>query len=160
MHEPFYGIEAAQISPAKLAKLSAAVIDTFRSRNNCHNVDRFYATTKAKQDLDPCAQLLARRVMQIRRMCCKKEDAKRRLKETLLRYANKHKVGATWPAWYYHKAAGHETEDFQFPPEQPHPATKEHDPNWDLSVKAVGPVGLLIASVLWNGLKIVKHFKI
>ena len=36
-----YGIEAAAVTPAKIAKLAATVIDVFRSRNNNHNADRF-----------------------------------------------------------------------------------------------------------------------
>ena len=72
----FYGVEAAQVSPAKLAKMSAAVIDVFRSRNNSHNADRFFATlTSAKNDLDPTVQIFTRRVLQVRRTCSKKEGA-------------------------------------------------------------------------------------
>ena len=41
----FYGVEAAQVTPAKLAKMSAAVIDVFRSRNNSHNADRQTASS-------------------------------------------------------------------------------------------------------------------
>ena len=39
-----YGSEAAQITPAKFANISAAVIDTSRSRNGNHNADRFSAS--------------------------------------------------------------------------------------------------------------------
>ena len=49
-----HGSEAAQITPAKFAKLSAAVIDAFRSRNDNHNVDRFFASVaEAKNEIDP-----------------------------------------------------------------------------------------------------------
>ena len=36
-----YGIEAAEVPPAKVATLIVADIDAFRSRNNNHNTDRF-----------------------------------------------------------------------------------------------------------------------
>ena len=34
-----YGIEAAAVTPAKIATLAASVIDVFRSKNNIHNAD-------------------------------------------------------------------------------------------------------------------------
>jgi len=39
-----YGIEAAEATPTTIAKLTAAVVAVFRSRNNSHNVDRFFTT--------------------------------------------------------------------------------------------------------------------
>ena len=39
-----YGVEAAAASPAKVASLTAAVIDVFKSRNNVHNANQFFAT--------------------------------------------------------------------------------------------------------------------
>ena len=35
----FYGVEAAEIPAARVAQLTVAVIDVFRSRNDNHNVD-------------------------------------------------------------------------------------------------------------------------
>ena len=96
-----YGIEAAMLAPAKVAKLSTAVIDAFRSRNDDHNVDRFYATlTKATHDLDPMVQILCRRVLQIRRTCTKQNGATEEVKRLIKRYANKHKQGDRWPRWF------------------------------------------------------------
>ena len=47
-----YGIEAAQTTPSQIAKMAAAVIGVFRSRNNDHNVDRFFSTqTSARNEL-------------------------------------------------------------------------------------------------------------
>ena len=34
-----YGIEAAEVTPQKIAKITAGVIDVFRSKNENHNVD-------------------------------------------------------------------------------------------------------------------------
>ena len=151
-----YGVEATQISPAKVAKLSAAVINVFRSRNNSHNADRFYTTlTSGKNDLDPMAQVLARRVLQIRRTSTKRPDAEAKFKTTLKKYAVKHKEAeGEWPCWYYpneEEAAG---KIFVFPPEQPHPSTKEHDQHWNRSIVPVGPIGLLIEAALWHGMAI------
>ena len=39
-----YGVEAAEIAPAKIASMTAAVIDVFKSRNDNHNADRFFTT--------------------------------------------------------------------------------------------------------------------
>ena len=151
-----YGVEATQISTAKVAKLSAAVIDAFRSRNNSHNADRFYTTlTTDKNDLDPMAQVLVRRVLQIRRTSKKRPEAEAKFKRTLKKYAVKHKEAkGEWPCWYYpdeEEAAG---KTFVFPPEQPHPSTKEHDQHWSRSIVPVGPIGLLIEAALWHGMAI------
>ena len=69
----FYGVEAAGASPAKVASLAAAVIDVFKSRNNNHNGNQFFSTiTGSRSDLDPVAQIFARRVLQIRKTTCNK----------------------------------------------------------------------------------------
>ena len=76
-----YGVEAAEATPAKVAKLTTAVINVFRSRNNNYNVDRFFTTlTGDKNDADPVAQILLRRVLQIRRVACKTEGNEERYK--------------------------------------------------------------------------------
>ncbi len=55
----FFGIEAAEAAPAKVAKLTAAVIDAFRARNNNHNAVRVFSTiTDDNNDIDPVAQVL------------------------------------------------------------------------------------------------------
>ena len=59
-----------------VASLTAAVIDVFKSRNNNHNANQLYSTiTGSKNDLDPLAQMLARRFLQIRMTACKRKDA-------------------------------------------------------------------------------------
>ena len=47
-----------------------------------------------------------------------------------------------------------------FPMEQPHPMTNEYSSDWDLEIDPMGPVGLLIDVVVWNGLAIDKHFTV
>ena len=92
MREPFYGVESAGASPAKVASLTAAVIDVFKSRNNNHNANQFFSTiTGSKNDLDPVTQIFARRVLQLRRTACKKRDAGPRFKSSLKTYATKQK---------------------------------------------------------------------
>ena len=41
----FYGVEAVEITTAKVVQLIAAVIDVFRSRNDARNVDWFFAAS-------------------------------------------------------------------------------------------------------------------
>ena len=87
-----YGVEAASATPKNIGSLTAAVIDVFKSRNNNHNANQLFSTiTRSNTDLDPAAQIFARRVMQIRRTACKKEKAEVRFKHLLKNYATKHK---------------------------------------------------------------------
>ena len=77
-----YGIEAAGVTPKKIGSLAAAVIDVFKNRNNNHNANQFFSTmTKGKSDLDPVAQIFARRVTQVRRTACKKKTCPRKVPE-------------------------------------------------------------------------------
>ena len=46
------------------------------------------------------------------------------------------------------------------PDEQPHPSTNEHDENWDEDISSTGPTGLLIESILWNGMQIDNQLRI
>ena len=114
-----------------MAKLSAAVIDTFRHKNNDHNADRFFATTsKIQNDLDPVAQTFVRRVLQIRRTVSKNTGDTARYKRLLQQYAEKHKKGEEWPKWYYHVRDEEQGETLQYPRGQPHPTTKEYERDW------------------------------
>ena len=57
-------------------RFTAAIIDVFRRRNNSHNTDLFFTTlTGDKNETDPVAQILTRRVLQIMRHACKKKGA-------------------------------------------------------------------------------------
>ena len=40
------------------------------------------------------------------------------------------------------------------PNEQPHPSTNEHDDDWDDDITSLGPIGLLVESVVWHGMRI------
>ena len=53
-----------------------------------------------------------------------------------------------------------ENPDEDYPDEQPHPSTIEHDENWDEDICSVRPIGLVVESVLWHGLKIDAELRI
>ena len=64
------------------------------------------------------------------------------------------KRNGEWPSWYRDEEQEEGEHDETYPDEQPHPSTNEHDENWDDDICSVGPIGLLIESVLWNGMQI------
>ena len=133
----------------------------FKSKNNNHNVDRFFATLCSEdKDLDPVVQIYGRRAMQIRRSICKSKEAERRHKDNLLKYAERHRKGSRWPDWYHDVDQGGMKEPDTYPTPQPHPNTNEHAKDWDTEIEPVGPVGLLIESIVWNGLAIDKDFTV
>ena len=148
-----YGIEAAEVNVTKIAKLTTEVIDAFRSRNNDHNVDKFFSTiSDDKQELDHNVQIFTRRAMQVRRACSKTEDAITEFKEMIWKYAEMNKEGRDWPKWFHPNKGEISTRPERYPIEQPHPSTKDHDSNWRAQVTPEGPIGLLIESIIWNGL--------
>ena len=150
-----YGVEVAVASPAKVASLTAVVIDVFKSRNNVHNANQFFTTiTGNSNDLDPQVQIFARRVLQVRRALCKKPEAARRVMTTLETYANKNKRNGKWPSWYSSTNDDDPRQQQSYPSEQPHPSTGEHEAGWDDDILAMGPIGLLIESLTWHGMKI------
>ena len=156
----FYGIEAAEATPAKIAKLTAAIIDAYRSKNNDHNTDRFFTTlTTDKQETDPLAQILMRRVMQVRRAACKKDGNFQRYKKLIQEYAVKHKQGDEWPSWYHHQDENNKR-PCRYPKEQPHPTTKDYDAEWKGNLQSKGPIGLFVEAVVWNGLVIDQNLNI
>ena len=111
-----YGIEAEHAQPAKVAKLAAAVIDVFRSKNNDHNAVRVFTTiTEEKNDSDPMAQIFARRVLQVRRTCSnKKKGRKERLKRMISKYAVQNSKDDKWPVWF-HPVGREEIRNHMFP---------------------------------------------
>ena len=155
-----YGIEAAEATPPRIAKLTAAIIDAYRSKNNDHNADRFFATlTSDKSELDPVAQILMRRTLQIRRAACKKPENLPRYKQLLRKYAEKQKEGDQWPSWYPPDESN-DHRPTKYPKAQPHPTTKDYDADWKGSLDPKGPIGLLIEALVWNGLVIDQNLNI
>jgi len=159
-----YGVEAAEVSPQKVAKLTAAVINVFRSRNNNHNVDRFFTTlTPDKQELDPMVEIFARRAMQIRRTICKQRHMEEKYKRMLKKYADQNKEAEVAPAWFQEldqKDRSTNQRPTRYPPAQPHPSSNQYDPVWKKGIKVKGPMGLLIESIIWHGLVIDQNLRI
>ena len=78
-----YGIEAAGTPVAKIATFIAVVIDIFRSRNNNHDIDWFFAGCSEGKDLDPANQVLIRRCLEFRRAVCKRPQPKENIRSCL-----------------------------------------------------------------------------
>ena len=105
-----YGIEAAHLPIAKIAKLSIKIIDIFRSRNDDHNVDFFFSSMATdKCELDPMAQILSRRVMQVRRACAKNQDVLKRCKRIIAKYVDDNTNNDVLPSWYHAAEEGDDT---------------------------------------------------
>ena len=152
-----YGVEAAEVAPAKVARLAAAVIDACRSKNDNHTSNRFFtALTDNSKDLDPVVKILARMVLQIRRTACKKETMADKFKGMILKYAETHKANGKCPSCFHPEEdkQGDRKRPMAYPLEQSHPTTKQHDTEWKDEIEAMGPVGLLIEAAIWSGLKL------
>ena len=98
--------------------------------------------------------------MQIRRSSCKCSEAEQRMKNNLLKYATRHKKGSNWPKWFHDIDQGYPKESGTYPTPQPHPNTGDHARDWDIDIEAVGPVGLFIESIVWNGLAVDRGFNV
>jgi len=153
----FYGIEASGIPDRDIAQMSAAVIDVFRSKNDMHNADWFYASDfDDDKDIDPNSHLLCRRALQLRRCYCKQERSLEKYQAILRRYVRSSKQQP--PVWYHdieeHGIKAPET----FPTPQQHPSRKSTNENWKMDLMEEGPIGLLILAALRAGLKIDNQF--
>ena len=104
--------------------------------------------------------MLTRRILQIRRACCKKGGKVQEYKGMIRRYAEKQMVDQEWPAWFQPAEPGQLIAPKKFPAAQPHPTTKDFDPSWNDSIKPLGPIGLIIDSLVSNGLVIDEHMRI
>lgn len=155
MREPCAGSKLHESPPKKIGSLTAAVIDVSRSRNNNHTANQFFSTIhKSRSDLDPAAQIFARRVMQIRRTAYKKTEAAYKFRKILETYAERHRRGMRWPKWYREASTENDGNRQQFPSEQLHPSTNDYDTYWNHEIDPIGPVGLLIESIVWHGMQI------
>ena len=86
----FYGVEAAEVPAAKVAQLTLAVIDVFRSRSVNRNVDWFFAAFLGdNKEIDPMAQIFVRRAMQIRRALLKREGVPEYFQTMIEKYATR-----------------------------------------------------------------------
>ena len=87
----------------------------------------------------------------------------KKYKGMLRKYADRHKRGEVWPSWYQAIDINDPVENqrpSRYPAEQPHPSTNQHDPEWRKGLQALGPMGLVIESNIWNGLVIDQELRI
>ena len=112
------------------------------------------------KDLDPVVQIFGRRAMQIRRTCCKSPKAEKQFKETVVKYASKHKQDGKLPASYHDIDSEGSRRPKTYPQPQPHPTTKDYDQNWDAEIDPQRPIGLLIESAVWSGIAIDRELKL
>ena len=62
--------------------------------------------------------------------------------------------GGQWPKWYRDSSDDPNGNTQTYPTEQPHPSTNDYDVDWNDDTEPIGPAGLLIASIVWHGMKI------
>ena len=72
-------------------------------------------------------------------------------------YVEKHKEGGERPSWFYNCDEPGKDRPDTYPSPQPHLATREFDKDWQANISALGLIGLLIESVVWNGMAIDQH---
>lgn len=96
----------------------------------------------------------------MRRACNKNEGKAQAYKAMIRRYAEKQMVEQTWPIWFQPTEGTAVARPTQYPIEQPHPTTKEHDERWDEQITPFGLIGLLIESITWHGLVIDEQLRI
>lgn len=92
--------------------------------------------------------------MQIRRTACNKTEAEDKFRNILKTYAERHRRGMQWPKWYREASTENNGNSQQFPSEQPHPSTNDYNTDWNHEIDPIGPVGLLIESIVWHDTKI------
>ena len=56
--------------------------------------------------------------------------------------------------WYWDQDQSDNGTSEVYPNGQPHPSTNEHYLDWSYDVTPLGPIGLLIESVVWHGMTI------
>lgn len=152
----FYGIEASSISTGELNSIVASVINVLRTKNDSHHADWFFSTNATNdQDLDPYTQMFVRRVMQMRRTIAKSNGSIQLIKYNLRKHVQQQPKPPTW----YHSGPGAPK-----PQSYPAPGTRRGESiiadTHDMTGEAQGPIGLLVASIAWNGLKIDDNIRI
>ena len=109
----------------------------------------------------------------MRRTACKTPESIHRFKKILNSYVKSqtshtdgaHPVGDSCdglktPSWYHDANAANAQPPRNFAPPKNRKGDAISTPHHDSGVPAQGPVGLLIASIIWHGLKIDDDFKI
>ena len=93
-----YGVEGSDITEVMTARISAAVIDVFRRKNDNHDADWFYTTFSdaSSSELDPTVQILTRRCLELRRAICKRPKTAAKAKHIFEKYAMIRKDAPKW----------------------------------------------------------------
>ena len=153
-----YGIEGSDITEAMTAKISAAVIDVFRSKNDNHDADWFYmmVSNGTSSELDPSIQILLRRCLEFRRALCKRPKTRAKAQLILEKYIQ---GSADAAKWFEEDPSRVDDKEKEYKGPLQHPSSGTND-TWKKPVGAKGPVGLLIRSVFRTGAKSPKDFTI
>ena len=82
-----YGVQANKPKQRSIASLSAAVVvDAFRGTNDCPDLDWWFATSRAVDDLDPAIQVMMRSALQVRRAVCENNKMREMMIRNLKKY--------------------------------------------------------------------------
>ena len=153
-----YGIEGSDITEAMTAKIAAAVIDVFRSRNDVHDADWFFTAISngTSRELDPTVQILVRRCLELRRAICKRPKTLAKAQSIFASYVKNNPDAGKWCEDTPSSRRG---DVHKYPHPIQHPTRGTND-TWKKQVGATGPIGLIIQSVLRTGAKASKDFVI
>ena len=153
-----YGVEGSDITESMTAKISAAVMDVYRSRNDIHDADWFYtaASNGSGKELDPVVQILTRRCMEFRRAICKRPGTMAKAQAIIASYVESRPDAHKW---FVGPATEIKGNAHGYCKPQQHPSRGTGD-TWKRQVDAKGPIGLLIQSVYRIGAKLTKDFTI
>ena len=151
-----YGIEGSDITEVMTARISAAVIDVFRHKNDIHDADWFYTmiSNGAINELDPSIQIMIRRCLELRRAICKRPKTKAKAQLIVDKYIQ---GSAAATRWYEDEPSRVSEKEKEYEVPMQHPSSGTND-SWKKQIKAKGPIGLLIQSIFRTGAKVTKDF--
>ena len=151
-----YGIEGSDITEAMAARISAAVIDVFRHKNDFHDADWFYTmiSNGATSELGPIIQILLRRCLEFRRAICKRPRSLARAQIILEKYIqNDTNAGR----WHEDEPSRVDAKEKEYGGPMLHQSSDTSD-TWKHQMKAKGPIGFLLQSIFRAGAKMTKDF--
>ena len=136
-----YGIEAAQLSRSKVAKLSAAIKGVLHTKNSRHDTDLLFAHAVKGRDLDPEVQTVVRRCTMLRRAVEKRPAVLDKIQRIYDSYC-KEASGNDLARWHKSEGDG----EWEWDP-WPHPCSKQKPPV-AAAVHSRGPIGNIIEDVI------------
>ena len=108
------------------------------------------------RDLDPTIQILLRRCLEFRRAICKRPKTSAKASLIMEKYIRNTTNTARW---FEDEPGDVDAKEKEYVGALQHPSSGLND-SWKKQVKAKGPIGLLIQSVLRTGAKLTKDFTI